>query len=192
MAVSAPTARTTRSRSINGFFSNILSPVSVFRAMHRIELPRSKSKEPAALPRAKEFECAQSKQAVARQDWGRHALHSRQLWEGSSRFLEYCTWPGPGARRARFPAPKFSLLYRSIEVRGRVRANFHGRFLGGARKERPQFPRRAGSCGRGDSNLGLLRQLRSGAAARRSPLAERPGHPESRRGCHRGISRVAR
>ena len=94
-------------------------------------------------------------------------------------------WPGPGARRARFSAPKFSQLYRSIEVRGGVRANFHGRFLGGDRKERPQFPRRARSCGRGDSNLALLRQIRSGAAARRSPLAERPGHPESRWGCHR-------
>ncbi len=43
-------------------------------------------------------------------------------------------WPAPGAQHARFSAPKFSLLYRSIEVRGRVRANFHGRFLG----ERPE------------------------------------------------------
>ena len=40
-----------------------------------------------------------------------------------------------------------------------LRADFHGRFLGGDRKERPQAQRLAESCGRGDSDLGLFRQL---------------------------------
>ena len=101
-------------------------------------------------------------------------------------------WPGPGAQRARFPAANLQYCTEARKSAEALRADCHGRFIGGARKERAQFPRRAGSCGRGDSNLGLLRQIRSGAAARRSPLAERPGHPESSRGCHRRISRVAR
>ena len=119
-------------------------------------------------------------------------------WNGSSKdsFGEQVTdrsWPGPGAQRARFPAPNLQYCTEARKSAEALRADLHGRFLGGARKERPQFPRRrAGFCGRGDSNLGLLRQIKSGAAARRSPLTERPGHPESRRGCHRGISRVAR
>ena len=85
------------------------------------------------------------------------------------------SWPGPGAQRARLPAANLQYCTEARKSAEALRADFHGRFIGGARKERPQFPRRAGSCCRGDSNLGLLRQIRSGAAARRSPLAVAAG-----------------
>ena len=68
-------------------------------------------------------------------------------------------WRDPGARCARVPTPNLQYCTEAGKSPEALRADFHGRFLGGARKERPQARRLAGFCGRGDSDLGLFRQF---------------------------------
>ena len=48
-------------------------------------------------------------------------------------------WPGPGAQRARFPAANLQYCTEARKSAEALPADFLGRFLGGARKERPQF-----------------------------------------------------
>ena len=83
--------------------------------------------------------------------------HRQRLQRNAPRKIR--SWPGPGAQRARFPAANLQYGTEARKSAEALRADFHGRFLGGDRKERPQSPRLAGSCGRRDSDLGLFRQL---------------------------------